>query len=271
MKSTLNQPPPKEPRELWAHFSDTYFSLRLGLALLAFTLPFALYLYGKFRHGLDLQPSMSRYFWAATTEQCASFPMRTIFVGFLLAISVGLYLYKGLTDLENYLLNGASVCAALIAIYPERLSTDAQKVDTSVNQLFNFCPAIKTWAMQEQLPIHYSAAVTLFILLAIVAWACAYKSLEYVPSDKQRANYRRTYKIIAAGMILFPVPGVLAAYLLNLMTHWVFFVEAAGIITFGVYWLVKSRELALSRLEKDPEEAIQQRKKVEIRDAISER
>ena len=93
MKNSLTTPPAKDPRELWKHFSDTYFSLRLGLAVLAFAFPFVLYGLGKFL-GLDLQPSMSAYFWAATAEQCASFPMRTIFVGFLVAIGAGLYLYK---------------------------------------------------------------------------------------------------------------------------------------------------------------------------------
>ena len=111
MKMLSNTPPPRDSRELWKHFSDTYFALRVGLAALAFAMPLALYLYGRFRHGLDLQPSMSAYFWAAAADQCATFPMRTIFVGFLFAIGVGLFLYKGLTPLENYTLNAAAICA----------------------------------------------------------------------------------------------------------------------------------------------------------------
>ncbi|MGD8309207.1 MAG: hypothetical protein PVG98_07155, partial [Chromatiales bacterium] len=122
MKMLSNTPPPRDSRELSKHFSDTYFALRSGLALLAFAMPFVLYLYGRFRHGLDLQPSMSAYFWAAGNGQCATFPMRTIFVGFLFAIGVGLYVYKGLTPLENTVLNAAAICAALVAIYPEGLS-----------------------------------------------------------------------------------------------------------------------------------------------------
>jgi hypothetical protein len=142
MKMLSNNPPPTDSRELWRHFSDTYFSLRMGLALLAFAMPFVLYLYGKFIHGLELQPSMSAYFWAAANGQCATFPMRTIFVGFLFAIGVGLYVYKGLTPLENSLLNAAAVCAALVAIYPERLSSAEAAGDQRVAQLFNSCPAV---------------------------------------------------------------------------------------------------------------------------------
>lgn len=255
MIKSLNTPPPKDPRELWRHFSDTYFSLRLGLAALAFAFPFVLYAYGRFRHGLDLQPSMSAYFWAATAEQCAAFPMRTIFVGFLLAIAVGLYLYKGITDLENYLLNAAGICAALVAIFPERLPKAALG-GSDIAALYKACPAIETWAQRESLPVHYVAAVALFVLLAIVAWACASKTLDYLPADHDPAPYRRRYKAIAVGMLLFPLPGALVAFVLGLMSHWVFFVEAAGVLSFGLYWAVKSRELSLSRLENDPGEAV---------------
>lgn len=49
--------------------------------------------------------------------------------------------------------------------------------------------------------------------------------------------------------------GLLVGLVLG-MGYSVFFIEALGIWTFGTYWLVKSRELALSRLEKDPDHAV---------------
>jgi hypothetical protein len=231
-------------------------SLRVGLVLLAVTMPFALYLYGMFRHGLDFQPSMSAYFWAATQDQCATFPMRTIFVGYLFAIGVGLLLYKGLTNLENSLLNAAALCAFTVAIYPERLSLDEAASDQRVAQLFENCPAVEAWATLPSLPIHYIAAGILFVLLAIVAWFCAEKSLEYLPPRHNRAKYRSTYRTIAIAMLLFPLVGYAVAFLLGLTHNKVFFIEAAGVVTFGVYWAVKTRELKLSSLEKDPGEAV---------------
>lgn len=257
MKMLSNTPPPKDSRDLWKHFSDTYFSLRTGLALLAFAMPFALYLYGKFRHGLDLQPSMSAYFWAAGKDQCATFPMRTIFVGFLFAIAVGLYVYKGLTRLENTLLNVAAICMSLVAIYPEQLIIKKDDINPRLAQLFESCPAIEEWATLPSLPIHFIAAAFLFVLLAIVAWFCANKSLEYLPVGYDPAKFRRAYKGISIAMILFFIPGLAVAFLFGALYAWVFFVEAAGIMTFGVYWAVKSYELSLSRLEIDPAEAIQ--------------
>jgi hypothetical protein len=255
MKMLSNTPPPRESRELWKHFSKTYLSMRAGLVLLAFTMPFVLYLYGKFRHGLDLQPSMSAYFWAATEGQCATFPMRTIFVGYLFATGVGLLLYKGLTNLENSLLNGAALCAFTIAIYPE--SIDSETSDPRILQLFESCDAIYAWAKLPSLPIHLVAAIVLFVLLAIVAWFCAEKSLDYLPADHNRAKYRSTYRIIGIAMLLFPVAGYVVAFVLGLLSHKVFFIEAAGVITFGVYWAVKTRELKLSSLESDPTGAIE--------------
>jgi hypothetical protein len=261
MKMLSNTPPQKDSRELWKHFSNTYFSLRLGLISLAFAMPFALYLCGKLFYSLDLQPSMSAYFWAAATDQCATFPMRTIFVGLLFAIGVALYMYKGLTPLENSLLNGAAICASLVAIYPERLSLTEAASDPRVAQLFKSCPAVQAYATLPSLPIHYLAAVILFVLLAIVAWFCAYKSLEYLPVAHDPAKFRRIYRGIAIMMILFPIPGYSVAFLFGLASHKVFFIEAAGILTFGVYWIVKTYELGLSGLERDPVEALQHEKK----------
>ncbi len=255
-----NTPSPKDPRELAKHFADTYFSLRLGLAVLAFALPFVLYLYGKFRHGLDLQESMSAYFWAATAEHCAAFPMRTIFVGFLFAVAISLYLYKGLTTRENYLLNAASICAVVVALAPERIPNPrvVSELPPGIADLYANCPAIAMWATasQNRWPFHYMAAFTLFGILAWVAWKCAGDSLDYLPANVDRAKYERLYKSMALAMLLFPLPGLAVAYVLGLWTHKVFFVEAAGILTFGVYWALKSWELALSGLERDPDEAV---------------
>jgi hypothetical protein len=256
MKKMLSNTPPQESGELLKHFSDTYFSLRTVLAGLAFAMPFVLYFYGKLRHGLDLQPSMSAYFWAAAVEaHCGAFPMRTIFVGFLFATAAALYAYKGLTPLENLLLNAAALSAAVVAIYPERLPALAEG-DERLVQLYQMCPAVQDWAAHSRPPVHYIAAVTLFILLAVVAWACAKKSLQYLPPPHDRRTFERLYKSIAIAMILFPLPGIGVAYLFGVPEAKVFFIEAAGIWTFGVYWAVKGRELALSRLERDPPAAM---------------
>ena len=258
MAMLSNNPPAKDSRELWKHFSDTYFSLRAALALFALSLPFVLWLYGKYVHGLDLQASISAYFWAAAKgSQCASFPMRTIFVGFLFAIAVCLYAYKGLTPLENTLLNLAAICALVVALFPEGLAQVDAGHDPQVKLLFDTCPAVSAWASDDHVPIHFPAAITLFVLLAAVAWFCADKSLEYLPAGRDPARFRRIYKGVAIAMLLFPASGIVVASLLGAASDKIFFIEAAGVITFAIYWIVKTVELALSRLEHDPPAALE--------------
>lgn len=269
MQVLSNVPPARESGELWNHFSKTYMSLRRNLYWLAFSMPFVLYMVGKFRHGLDLQPSMSAYFWAASQGQCATFPMRTIFVGYLFAIGVSLFAYKGLTNLENSLLNAAALCAVAVAIYPEGLSLADAAHDPLLAQLFENCPAVRAWAAQPSLPIHYLAAVALFVLLAVVAWCCADKSLAYLPIDRNPARFRTGYKLIAVAMVLFPAVGYAFAFLLGLMAYKVFIIEAAGVLTFAFYWFFKTLELKLSSLESDPVQAIahaERRQAVEMQD-----
>ena len=266
MNSLLdNQPPPADAQALWRHFSETYFSLRFGLAVLAFAFPAWLYFWGRFVHDLPLQPSMSAYFFAARASaeagamQCAEFPMRTFFVGALCAIAAGLHLYKGLTRRENTLLNTAAICALLVAVFPERIAEKDLAGDDRVMQLVKDCPAVLEWAgRQPDLPIHFAAAAALFVLLGIVAWQCASHSLSYLPADQKHREpvLRRAYRVLAALMFLCPATGFLLAALLARGSSVVFFVEMAGIWTFGAYWALKTWELSLSKLEKDPGAAV---------------
>lgn len=257
---TLNAPPPPQAPALWQHFSDTYLSIRLGLAILAFTFPIVLWGWGLLVHGLELQPSMSAYFWAAARgTECASFPMRSIFVGVLVAIGAALYVYKGLTDLENYLLNLAAVCAVAVALVPERLGKDDPY--PRVQQLFERCPAIRQWAIGEQpgLPYHYLAAVGLFVLLFIVAWFCAAKSLDYLPPDApwKKERFKSLYRGIALSM---PVVGAIMGFIVwslrDRQTSAVFYLEMFEIWIFAAYWGVKTYEMSLTKLEKDPHQAV---------------
>jgi len=255
----LNTAPPKRARELWRHFSDTYFSIRLGLALLAAAFSPLLYGWGQIRHGLELQNSMSAYFWAAAASQCASFPMRTFLVGVLIAIAACLYLYKGLTKLENLLLNGAAACAVVVAVMPERLDTIAPT--PRVKQLYANCPAIEQWALSGQpgLPYHYLAAVGLFVLLFIVAWFCASKSLEYLPpnSPLSKQQFTRLYRGIALAMPIVGVIGGTFVYLhRNQDSPATFWLETGEIIVFALYWGLKTYEMSLTQLEADPQVAV---------------
>jgi cytochrome b561 len=231
-----------DPHPIRGHVFATYVSLRWGLVILAVLFPLALYAIGKWGYGLDLQPSMSAYYFAADQSMCATFPMRTIFVGMLCAICAALYLYKGFGTLENYLLNAAAFFGAVVAVVPENLDEHQVKV----------CEGLKILADAQvgRFPLHYTAAVLMFVCLAIVAWRCACETLAVLPPQHKHleARFRATYKIIGVLMLGFPLLGIVLNYMLAAKSD-VFFVEAAGIWTFAAYWFVKSKEMALSKAE----------------------
>lgn len=52
-----------DPSELQEHVLDTYLTLRIGIAVLAFAFPFLLLLIGKLT-GMENPGSMSAYYWA---------------------------------------------------------------------------------------------------------------------------------------------------------------------------------------------------------------
>jgi len=109
----------KRGTDLQNHVFDTYISLRYGVAALALAFPFVVPLAGGL-HGSPLKASLSDYFCesAGIGEANGVFAARTVFVGILFAVGAALYLYKGFSNLENYLLNVAGAGALLVALLP---------------------------------------------------------------------------------------------------------------------------------------------------------
>ena len=157
--------------------------------------------------------------------------MRNWFVGTLFVVGVCLYLIKGFSKWENILLTIAGILAVCVAIFP--MPWTEGKV--------------------TGLPKHYVSAVTFFIFIAFDCMFCSGKTLKYMPNipsrEKVIGRYRFLYRVLAISMVLSPV----AAYAFNEFTgqnSHVFWAEAFGIWAFGAYWLVKTKELSLSDVER---------------------
>jgi hypothetical protein len=127
------------PRSIERQIKDTYFSLRVGVAVIAFLLPPLLWVGGKIA-GFPLRASMSAYYYAtpehplppvgpcakadaagATSADPGTLPagtMRNWLVGLLFAVGAILYVYKGYTTRENIALNVAGLLAVGIALFP---------------------------------------------------------------------------------------------------------------------------------------------------------
>jgi len=209
------------------HVYFTYISLRYGVAAIGALLPVGVYLLGKLK-GVGLQDSISAYYWAAPTDGAA--PSRDFFVGSLFAVAALLYLYKGFSKAENYLLNAAGVLLVGVALFPMEQSG----------------------ASGGKFSIHGFCAVSAFAGLAFVVWFLAQKTLPLLPPEAkpERRWFRMAYIVVGFFMLASPVTAFVLISVLRTDTAFIFFVEAAGIWAFAAYWLIKSFELGKSAATK---------------------
>ena len=226
LSKKLNQSPPKV---LQAHILSTYNTLRYGIAVITLAFPAAVFLAGWFSH-VGLQSSLSEYYWADSIDPNTP---RAVFVGGLCAIGSFMYLYKGFTRAENIALNVAAVCGIGVALVPTPSEAD------------HWNPGL--W--------HAGFAVATFVCLAYVVLFQAKKTLHELPpgtaSGSAMKRYSRKwyvarYNVIGTVLLLSPIT---AAILDLRQSAYVFFVESAGVMAFGWYWLAKSSEIKRSSAE----------------------
>ena len=209
--------------KLQKHIFSTYITLRYGIVLLGALLPIVVYLVGRI-HDIPLQDSISAYYWASDGH---SAPSRDWFVGCLFAVAGFLYLYKGFSAAENIALNLAAILGVGVAIFPMEW------------QCGTAC---------GKYSIHGFCAVAMFACLVYVVWFRAGDTLTLIPdgATPSRARYRQAYVTLGAVMLASPLTAFVLNSVIGTRTSYVFFIEAAGIWAFTLYWWVKSRELKRS-------------------------
>lgn len=251
------------------HIYGTYFSSRMGLIVVGFSLPIILFI-GGLVYGKMLQPSFSQYYHT---------PMRNIFVGLLFGISAVLFLYKGFSDRENWSLNIAAVCLLFVALFPTAITMenqvelekrvmsaevsgshskqeDSEKVSEGAgtqkvkpNSLFGrYCPYI-----------HGTFAVIFFLCVAFVCFFCAHDTFDLFDDPAMQGEYRRKYFLIGFLTVALPVL-VLVIELIDrvgsMVDQWypVFWLEAVAVWVFAYYWLIKRNEFKHHLKDKDMSE-----------------
>ncbi len=221
-----------EPPNLEQHVMGTYFDVRLGIAVMGFSLPILLALIGKLL-GIPLQGSMSAYYHAlaGAIPHCpasvaiGSGALRNLFVGILTATAVSLYVYKGFSQSENVALNLAGIALATVAFVP---------------MAWPECDG-GGW-----ISAHGGAAVFFFLCIAYVSVFRAMDTISLIKSKERAGRYKITYRWLGIAMIVSPLAAVLwNALFTPAGTHSskTFFLEAFGVFAFAGYWLVKSFEL----------------------------
>ena len=230
----LTDPRVSEDREkLREHIFSTYFWLRIGMLVIALAFPLVLWIVGRWYYGLQLQDSMSAYYWASIKEG-GDAPMRVWFVGLLFALGSCLFLYKGYASLEDLLLNVAAVCAICVALFP--MCWDR----------WSECPSF-SW--------HGFFAIVFFVLLALVAVLHGLYALGWLQSgphrrleDREYFIYAILYVVTAAVMVLAPVLTWLFFEGNPARTFWA---EVAGISAFCVLWGVQIVQISRSHFDQE--------------------
>jgi hypothetical protein len=153
------------PEQLQEHIYKTYYGLRNGFCALAIAFPLLLIAIGWWNQ-IHIQGSMSAYYFAFAPENSILrvFPGRAVFVGPLFMLAVTMILYKGLSRLENWLLNiagTAGVVAALVPMQPP-----------------DYC---KNCGSDAFAYVHEIAGVVAFSCIAAVALFCTKTTLSKLP------------------------------------------------------------------------------------------
>jgi hypothetical protein len=200
----------------------SYLLLRKLIGLLGVALPFVLAIGAALLSGLDVQDSVSAYYYTV---------MRDVFVGILFAIAVFMFTYQGYDRQDNIVGNVACSGAIGVALFP-------------------VAPATGGTLLQENLGmLHYLSATVFFLMLAWFSLVLFRKTNPAVPPTPEKLRRNRVYYVCgvvilaAIGMIALVklVPGLQNTVFLT--DDPVFWLEALAVVAFGFSWLVKGEAI----------------------------
>lgn len=191
-----------------------YLYLSLGIGLIAVALPILLVVAG----GYQAHDSMSSFYHDTVG------PTRDILVGSLCAVGVFLFLFHGLSKVENWLLNLAGIAIIAVAVIPS-------PGDTGYGSAL----------------IHRGSAIVFFVLIGIVAIFLSKGRIKDIKDERKKLWFKAAYNVAGAAMVA--VPGIVAILQYapgsRIAGHWVLLTEWAGIWTFSAYWFLKTFEYRL--------------------------
>lgn len=210
-----------QPHETHVHVRETYLSLCRGMALIAFAFPVYL-LFSSYGLGREAaQTSISAFYYTAE---------RDVLTGVLWAIGSFLFLFKGYTDLENWILNYAGVAALMVATFETAAGGDC--------------------AGPGGFTIHGFAAVTFFLAISAVAIFTWKTTLPKVKNEALRIKLQRRY-LSAAGIMIVTIGAATVGLLLPresriglCESNAVFWLEALGVWGFSWFWFARTDEIA---------------------------
>jgi hypothetical protein len=222
-------------RQKKAPLTLTYINIRKIIGILAMTLPIVIFLAGQVLFLVELQPSISAYYY---TE------MRWFFVLTLCSIGFFLFFYQGYSDREKWLAKIAGIAAFSTAIFPTEPVKDKiaciSPLTIFPNAGDNICSITSN--------IHLLSAATMFLIVAYFSFFEFTKSEGTKSGEKIFRN--KIYRgcgfliflvILALGlnMLIYPRQGSPIENILY-PTYWS---ELIALLAFGVTWAVKGETL----------------------------
>lgn len=191
----------------------SYLYLCFGIGAVALALPVLLLVFGVG----GPHYSISHYYYGGDTA-------RSILVGSLWATGVFMFLYQGLSPVENWTLNIGGLAAISVAMNP----SDAAQADSVFG-------------------VHEASAIVFFGCLALVAIVFSRTRLDYIIYPAHRRFFAWAYTV--AGVVMVGMPVAIAtlrwAHGGDARSDWIFWIESFGIWAFAFYWFVKTHEYRL--------------------------
>ena len=152
---------------------------------------------------------------------------RDWFVGLLFAVAALFLSFSGKNRFERILTTVASLLAAVVAIAPCTCNREPGTLSA----------------------LHFPAAAALFAILGYFCWRFRRTAKSKVARYPEARNRVRVYTLCLAGMVgcgLMAVAYAVAQGALDAkFPNYIFWLEALGLVSFGVSWLAASRTLPL--------------------------
>jgi hypothetical protein len=211
---------------------QSYRSLRTWIGLLAIAFPLILISAGRF-WGIEVQPTLSNYYYAPDPGTVDHTPVRPWFCGILFVVGFFLARYPGFTKHEKKWLNAAGVFALGVAIFPMAINGQDQ---------YGF---VLAWFGLSQLSLHGICAVVAFLCIAVVIFWYSDATLKEL--ETSNPSLYTLYTWIYRGIAAFMVLSIALAIGLNYEHHgqgdYILAAEWCGIWAFAAYWFVKNSEM----------------------------
>lgn len=221
------------PARKYSHYEVAYIKLRTSMAVLSLALPLGLLgITFVLRSATQLPPSMSDYYSAGELE-------RNLLVAMLSCLGILLLMYEGYSRLENRVLDVAGALLVGVAF----CHVDLQHVTLHGLQI-PVAWTLDVFGVHPRLSVHGLCAVGFFGCMIYVSTVLSGQTLR----DREPAVQCRwlvRYWLVSATMVL-----TMGAALVLHQMPWalfrgkvVFWVEAAGVVAFAVFWLMKTKEV----------------------------